>query len=183
MSRRIELNRQQQFRATLLAHQAKGDDLPPGTPGPRPKGKAKAKGKGVAALTVVTPRAAANVPPVGSLVLRPVPVIHFGVRVRAQEAKIASTSISELLIPRRRLRARLEQNPRQDRDPEASVPQGRGNRRVDFSPPVLVSGVTSAPLSTVALMPPLHLPRRRPSLRPSVKLRPKPRLNPQPEPL
>ena len=46
LCRRIELNRQQQFRATLLAHQAKGDDLPPGTPGPRPKAKAKGKGGG-----------------------------------------------------------------------------------------------------------------------------------------
>ena len=70
LCRRIELNRQQQFRATLLAHQAKGDDLPPGTPGPRPK--AKAKGKGVDALTVVTPRAVANGHPAKNLALQPV---------------------------------------------------------------------------------------------------------------
>ena len=45
LSRRIELNRQQQFRASLIAHQAKGGDIAPGAAGPKAKAKAKAKSK------------------------------------------------------------------------------------------------------------------------------------------
>ena len=102
LCRRIKLNRQQQFRATLLAHQAKGDDLPPGTPGPRPRAKAEGKGGGgVVALTVVTPRAVASDLPAKNLVLQPDIAIRIGIPALAHEGRIVSTNISELLTRRR----------------------------------------------------------------------------------
>ena len=46
LARRTELNRQQQFRGNILAHQRRGDDHNPSAAGPMAEGQAKAWGKG-----------------------------------------------------------------------------------------------------------------------------------------
>ena len=167
LRRRIELNRQQQFRATLLAHQAKGDDLPPVTPGPRPKAKAKGKGGGRA-----DGGDASRGRQRSSSQKSRAPACHcfpIGTPAHALEAMNANMSTSVLLTQRLKLKAKGRLRRPLGRVRTVLVHPDQGKQLASFSPQARANGETNAPLSTVAVMlpqPPL-LPMRKPRLRQS----------------